>query len=104
MSFKPLQNYVLLKTIEKPDTTPSGILLPENSRERPNQAIVLEVGAGQIDVNGNLIPMSVKVGDTVLFSKYSGTEIELNRKKGAKEKFLIMRETDLFGIIDESES
>lgn len=95
-NFKPLSNYVLIKPIEIPDTTPSGIVLPESSKDRPNQGKVIAVGDGQLSDRLDHIPVSTKVGDVVLFPKYSGTELKLNG-----EKFLIMRDTDLFGILSD---
>jgi chaperonin GroES len=92
---KPLSNYVLIEPIEVPDTTPSGLLLPEASKDRPNQGKVVAVGDGQM-YDGKIISVSVKVGDVVLFPRYSGTEMKLKDKK-----YLIMRDTDLFGILSE---
>lgn len=92
--FKPLGNYVLIEPIEIPDTTPSGLVLPESSKERPNQGEVISVGDGQLSDRGELIPVSVKCGEVVLFQKYSGIEFKLEGKK-----FLIMRDTELLGTL-----
>lgn len=94
MNFKPVSNYILVKPVEVPDTTPSGLVLPESSKEKPNMGVVQAVGEGQFTNNGERIPVFVQVNDIVLFAKYAGTEVTLN-----KEKFLIMRDLDLFGIV-----
>lgn len=95
MKFKPVSNYILVKPVETPDTTPSGLVLPESSKEKPNMGVVQAVGEGQWTSEGNRIPVFVKVNDIVLFAKYAGTEVTLN-----KEKYLIMRDLDLFGIVE----
>ena len=93
--FKPVSNYVLIEPETVPDTTPSGLLLPENSKDKPNQGTVAAVGDGQYTFDGTKIPVMVKVGDRILFPKYSGTELKLGNKK-----YLIMRDADLFGILE----
>jgi chaperonin GroES len=94
MNFKPTSNYILVRPVETPDTTPSGLVLPESVKEKPNMGTVAAVGEGQFTDRGERLPISVQVNDIVLFPKYSGTEVTLN-----KEKYLIMRDTDLFGIV-----
>lgn len=96
MNFKPFSNFILVEPIELPDTTPSGLVLPESSKEKPNQGNVMAVGDGQLSDRLERIPISSKVGDRVLFPKYSGTELKLNGKK-----YLLMRDTDLFGVLSE---
>lgn len=91
---KPLSNYVLIEPIEVPDTTPSGLVLPDSSKDRPNQGKVIAVGEGQLH-EGKLYPTMVGVGDTVLFAKFAGTELKLDGKR-----YLIMRDTELFGILN----
>ena len=93
-AFKPLSNYILVDPIKAPSQTESGILLPESSKERPNNGKVLAVGDGQITDRGDKIPMLVKVGDVVTFQKFAGLELKLNGKS-----YLIMRDTEVFGII-----
>jgi chaperonin GroES len=93
-TFKPLSNYILVKPVEMPDTTPSGILLPEASKEKPNHGVVVAYGEGQRNDKGELIPTVLKDGDTVLFQKYSGIEVKLDGVK-----YLLMRETDILGIL-----
>lgn len=100
MNFKPVSNYILVSPIEVPDTTPSGLVLPESSLDKPNMGTVISVGDGQLTDRGERIPLSVQVHDIILFPKYAGTEVKLN-----KEKYLIMRDTDILGIIlNESKS
>ena len=94
MNFKPVSNYILVRPVDVPDTTPSGLVLPESSLDKPNMGTVVAVGDGQWTERAERIPVSVKVNDIILFPKYSGTEVKLN-----KEKYLIMRDTDLFGIV-----
>lgn len=95
MKFKPVSNYILVKPTEVSNTTKSGLVLPESSLDKPNHGDVIEVGQGQADTNGIPLPLCVTVGNKVLFPKYAGTEIVLD---GIKH--LIMRDTDVFGIIE----
>jgi chaperonin GroES len=95
MLVKPLEDRVLVKPAEQDTKTESGIYLPENSKERPVKGAVVAVGPGKRLDNGTVIAPSVKKGDTVVFGKYSGSEVEI---KGVKH--LIMRESELFGVID----
>jgi chaperonin GroES len=94
MNFKPVSNYILVKPVAVSDTTPSGLVLPESSLDKPNMGSVVSAGDGQLTSEGVRLPMAVEINDVVLFPKYSGTEIKLN-----KEKYLIMRDTDIFGIV-----
>ncbi len=95
MLVKPLEDRVLVKPAEQDTKTESGIYLPENSKERPIKGSVVAVGPGKRLDNGTVIAPSVKKGDTVVFGKYSGSEVEI---KGVAH--LIMRESELFGVID----
>jgi len=95
ISIKPLGNRVVIEPIEQEDVTAGGIVLPETAKEKPQKGIVLAVGPGDRDDDGKRIPLDVKEGDTVLFAKYSGTEIKLDDKK-----VLILRESDLLAIVD----
>jgi len=95
MAVKPLEDRVLVKPIEREEKTESGIYLPETAKERPVQGKVVAVGPGKRLENGQTAPMSVKKGDTVMYGKYAGSEIEL---KGAEH--LILRETELLGVIE----
>ena len=94
MNFKPVSNYILVRTVEVPNTTKSGLVLPESSVDKPNMGTVVAVGDGQWTERGEKIPVSVQVNDIILFPKFSGMEVKLNG-----DKFLIMRDTDLFGIV-----
>jgi chaperonin GroES len=95
ISIKPLGNRVVVEPIEQEEVTSGGIVLPETAKEKPQDGKVLAVGPGERDDDGKRIPMDVKEGDTLLFAKYSGTEIKLDGKK-----VLILRESDLLAIVD----
>ena len=95
ISIKPLGNRVVVEPIEQEDVTASGIVLPDTAKEKPQQGMILAAGPGERDDDGMRIAMDVKVGDKVLFAKYAGTELKLDGKK-----LLILRETDLLGIVD----
>jgi chaperonin GroES len=95
ISLKPLGNRVVVEPVEQDEVTAGGIVLPETAKEKPQKGKVLSVGPGERDDNGKYIPMDVKAGDTVLYAKYSGTEIKLDGKK-----LLILRETDLLAIVE----
>ena len=95
LSLKPLGGRVVVEPIEQEEVTAGGIVLPETAKEKPQQGKVLSVGPGDRDEDGKYIPMDVKVGDKVLFAKYSGTEIKIDGKK-----LLILRESDLLAIVE----
>ncbi len=95
ISVKPLGNRVVVEPIEQEDVTALGIVLPDTAKEKPQQGMILAAGPGERDDDGKRIDMDVKVGDKVLFAKYAGTELKLDGKK-----LLILRETDLLGIVD----
>ena len=95
ISFKPLGGRVLVEPIEQEEVTAGGIVLPETAKEKPQQGKVLATGPGDRDEKGDRIPMDVKVGDTVLFAKYSGTEVKMDGKK-----LLILRESDVLAIVE----
>ena len=94
ISFKPLGGRVLIDPVEQEEVTAGGIVLPETAKEKPQQGKVLAVGPGDRNEKGERIAMDVKVGDLILFAKYSGTEVKMEGKK-----LLIMRESDLLGIV-----
>lgn len=94
ISFKPLGSRVLVEPIEQEEVTASGIVLPETAKEKPQQGKVLAAGPGDRNEDGDRIAMDIKVGDTVLFAKYSGTEVKMEGKK-----LLILRESDVLGIV-----
>lgn len=88
-TFKPLADRVLIETVAAEEKTASGIFIPDTAKEKPLKGTVVAVGNGKTDE-----PMTVKVGDTVIYGQYSGTEIKLDNKK-----YLIMKEADIYGII-----
>ncbi len=94
ISLKPLGNRVVVEPVEQDEVTPGGIVLPETAKEKPQKGKILSVGPGDRDDKGKRIPMDVSEGDTVLFAKYSGTEIKVDGKK-----LLILRENDLLAIV-----
>lgn len=96
MNFKPLFNNILIERVDEETTTKGGIIIPDTAKEKPSRGRVLAVGEGSTLENGTKQPMSVKVGDVVLFSKWGGTEIKLDGKDR-----VIMKETDVLGIIEE---
>jgi len=95
MPVKPLEDRVLVKPIESESRTASGIFLPESAKERPVRGKVVSTGPGKRLDNGKRAQLSVKTGDTVVYGKYAGTEVEI---KG--DKHLILRETELLGVIE----
>ncbi|MBX3377390.1 MAG: co-chaperone GroES [Phycisphaeraceae bacterium] len=95
MPVKPLEDRVLVKPIESESKTASGIFLPESAKERPVRGKVVSTGPGKRLDNGKRAQLSVKTGDTVVYGKYAGTEVEI---KG--DKHLILRETELLGVIE----
>jgi chaperonin GroES len=96
INIRPLADRLLIEPIEKEETIAGGLLLPETAKEKPQQGKVLAAGAGRRDDDGKRIEMDVKVDELVLFAKYSGTEVKLNGKK-----LLIIKESDILGIVEE---
>jgi len=94
ISMRPLGSRLVIEPIEQEEVTAGGIVLPETAKEKPQKGTVLATGPGDRDDEGKRIPLDVQVGDTVLFAKYSGTEIKYNGKK-----LLIMRESDVLAIL-----
>jgi chaperonin GroES len=90
---KPLGDRVVIEPIAKEETTASGIVLPDTAKEKPQEGKVIAIGSGAVQ-NGQRIPLEVKVGDRVLFSKYAGTEIKYDGRE-----YLIMRESDIHAIL-----
>ena len=95
MQFRPLHDRVILKRIEADSKTTSGIIIPDTAQEKPSQGEVIAVGPGGRDENGKPTPIDVKVGDVVLFGKWSGTEVKIDG-----EDLLIMKEPDIMGVLD----
>ncbi|WP_284163414.1 co-chaperone GroES [Frigidibacter sp. SD6-1] len=94
MAFKPLHDRVVVKRIQSEDKTKGGLIIPDSAKEKPAEGEVVAVGEGARKDSGELIPMSVKAGDRILFGKWSGTEVTLNG-----EELLIMKESDILGVI-----
>jgi chaperonin GroES len=97
MKFRPLHDRVVIKRIEAEDKTTGGIIIPDTAKEKPQQGEVIAVGPGGRDESGKLVPIDVKVGDRVLFGKWSGTEVKLDGVD-----YLIMKESDLMGVLEEA--
>ncbi len=95
MSVKPLEDRVLVRPLEAEEKTASGIYLPESAKEKPMQGTVVAMGPGKLLDNGERVMPSIKSGDTVVYSKYAGTEVEIKN-----ETHLIIREGELLGIIE----
>jgi chaperonin GroES len=96
MTFRPLHDRILVRRIEAEEKSAGGIIIPDTAKEKPQEGEVLAVGPGARDENGKLRPLDLKVGDRILFGKWSGTEIKLNAKD-----LLIMKESDVMGVIEE---
>ncbi len=94
MKFRPLHDRVMLRRIEPETKTKGGIIIPDSATEKPIEAEVVAVGSGLRDETGKVIPLDVKAGDRVLFSKWSGTEITMNG-----EEYLVMKESDIMGVL-----
>jgi len=95
MKIRPLQDRVIVKRLEEEEKTKGGIIIPDTAKEKPQQGKVVAVGKGKINEDGKVIPLDVKVGNKILFGKYSGTEIKIDG-----EEHLIMREDDILGVIE----
>jgi len=96
MKIRPLQDRVIVKRIEEAvEKTKGGIIIPDTAKEKPQQGKIVAAGKGKVNDDGKVTPLDVKVGDTILFGKYSGSEIKLNG-----EEHLIMREEDILGVVE----
>ena len=93
MKFRPLHDRVLIKVLESEEKTSGGIIIPDTAQEKPQEGEVVAVGPGATNEAGKLAPMDVKVGDVVLFGKWSGTEVKIDGKE-----YSIMKESDIMGI------
>lgn len=97
MTFRPLHDRILVRRIEAEEKTAGGIIIPDTAKEKPSEGEVIAVGPGARDEAGKLVELDVKVGDRILFGKWSGTEIRLDG-----EDLLIMKENDVMGVIDQT--
>ena len=95
MAFRPLHDRVLVRRIEADEKTAGGIIIPDTAKEKPQEGEILAVGSGTRSEDGKVTPLDVKAGDKVLFGKWSGTEVKVDG-----EDLLIMKESDLLGIVD----
>jgi chaperonin GroES len=96
MKFKPLHDRVVVKRVEEEGKTKGGIIIPDTAKEKPMEGEIVAVGPGARDEKGTLVPLDVNKGDRILFGKWSGTEIKLDG-----DDLLIMKESDIMGIIDD---
>ena len=96
MNFRPLHDRVVVRRLEEEQKTAGGIIIPDTAKEKPMQGEVIAVGPGARTEDGKLIPLDVKAGDTILFGKWSGTEVKIDGVE-----LLIMKESDIMGVLDE---
>jgi len=95
MSFRPIQDRILIKRVEDKQPVKGGILIPDTAKEKPQEGVVVAVGKGKREKDGEVVPLHVKAGDRILFGKFSGTEIKIDN-----EEYLILREEEVLGIIE----
>jgi chaperonin GroES len=96
MKFRPLHDRVVVRRIDAEEKSAGGIIIPDTAKEKPQQGEVIAVGPGARDEHGKLTPLDVKAGDTVLFGKWSGTEVKIDG-----EELLIMKESDIMGVLEQ---
>ena len=95
MGFRPLHDRVVVRRLDSEEKTKGGIIIPDTAKEKPSEGVIEAVGPGARDESGKIVALDVKVGDRVLFGKWSGTEVKLNG-----EDLLIMKESDIMGIVE----
>ena len=95
MNIRPLHDRIIVERLEEETTTTSGIIIPDSAKEKPVQGNVIAVGKGKVTEDGKVLPLDVKVGDKVLFGKYSGTEVKIEGNE-----YLMMREDDVLGVVE----
>ena len=95
MNLRPLQDRIIVKRVEEETKTAGGLFIPETAKEKPQRGQIVAVGNGKKTEDGKVLPLDVKVGDTVLFGKYAGTEIKVDG-----EEYLMMREDDLLAVVE----
>jgi chaperonin GroES len=99
MKFRSLHDRVVIRRAEGDVTSKGGIIIPDVAKEKPQEGEVVAIGPGRRDQSGNLVPLDVKVGDLILFGKWSGTEVTING-----QTLLIMKEADIMGIVEKTEA
>lgn len=95
MKFRPLYDRILVERVESEEVTKGGIILPDSAKEKPQQGKIIAVGQGRRTEDGKVIPLELKAGDTILFGKYSGSEIKIEGNE-----YLIMKEDDVLGLVE----
>ncbi|HET9179877.1 MAG TPA: co-chaperone GroES [Terriglobia bacterium] len=95
MRLRPLQDRILIKRVEEKETVKGGIIIPDTAKEKPQEGEVVAVGHGKKTEDGKVIPLDVKVGDRVLFGKYSGNDIKID-----EQEYLILREDEILGVLE----
>ena len=96
MKFRPLHDRIVVRRVDAEEKTKGGIIIPDTAKEKPQEGEVIAVGPGARDENGKVVPLDVKAGDRILFGKWTGTEIKLDG-----EELLIMKESDVMGVIED---
>ncbi len=99
MQFRPLHDRVVVRRIEAEEKTKGGIIIPDTAKEKPQEGEIIAVGPGARDESGKLVPIDLKAGDRILFGKWSGTEVRIDG-----EELLIMKESDVMGVIEQTTS
>ena len=95
MAFRPLHDRVVVRRVDSEEKSAGGIIIPDTAKEKPSEGVIVSVGPGGRDEAGKLIPIDIKVGDRVLFGKWSGTEVKIDG-----EELLIMKESDVMGVLE----
>ncbi|ALC18097.1 MAG TPA: co-chaperone GroES [Deferrimonas sp.] len=95
MNIRPLHDRIIVERLEEETMTSGGLYIPDSAKEKPQQGLVAAVGKGKVTEDGKVLPLDVKVGDKILFGKYSGTEIKVEGKE-----YLMMREDDVLGVVE----
>jgi len=95
LKLRPLGDRVVVEPLEQEERTESGLFIPETAKEKPQRGKIIAIGDGRRDDEGNRVPMDVKVGETILFAKYGGTEVKLD-----SQKLLILKESDILAVVD----
>ena len=95
MAFRPLHDRVVVRRVDSEEKTAGGIIIPDTAKEKPSEGVIEAVGPGARDESGKLVPIDVKVGDRILFGKWSGTEVKIDG-----DDLIIMKESDILGVVD----